>query len=224
MAQEHRLLVQPLSHIPVIHPALFYSNGDGQFNWSIDASGADYVADYNADAAFVGAKGLRLHTKSTTPAIDDYVHARQRLWIPPTKILRFQAVIASYGASPDTQLAFTLMHYDGAIQRTAGVRLDAVDGTVYYWTSGAAWTAISALSWNSVATYWNKLDFAISIADGLYNRITLNHNTQDMSALAIQAAASATAAHLYLLISLIAKANAMARAHIDQILLTGESL
>lgn len=80
---ERYRIVQPISHVPVCHPAIFWDNGDCSFNYDADGEGGDWSASYVAAAAHSFVWGIRLSTRSTAPAIGDDVWIKKYLWLPP---------------------------------------------------------------------------------------------------------------------------------------------
>lgn len=228
MPKEHYARVLGFSRIPILHPAILYDDASGTFNWLDMGTPADYTADYDPSAAYVGINGIQLNTKQTTPAANDYVRIYRHIWLPPHQLLRIQLVFNHVDKDISAYLRVILHWYQGETHYVAGIRTKADDGEVSY-ASGitgviATWTVLPGVTIPLMDDVWNKLDLSVNWIDAMYQYIHLNDTIVDGTALPVGSLEYAAAKVLSIYIELETLQAAQAIARLDQILLTPENL
>jgi len=227
MPQEHYQRAHAFSTIPIIHPALFFDDSSGTFNWIPCAEGDDYTAEYDPVAAFVQLNGILLKTKLTTPAINDYVQIERHLWLPPLGILRLQVMFCLLSYRPYQKIELILIWYDKLSQHAAGLQLmghtDAVGYLTGYSVPNFSYTTIPYLRLTHGSNLWNKVDLSVNPLTDTYHRIQVNERVLDGSPYPIFVEATAVPQELMLLIKTTTLEAVQATAYIDQILLTQEA-
>jgi len=227
MSQEHYQRTLPFSRVPILHPAIFYDNASGTFNWLQSGDGVDFTADYHADAAFVDTNGIRLITKSTTPAENDLVTINRILWMPPINRLRFQACFHFPTYAINCRLKFWVETYDGLTLHATGIAANPQNGVVYYISALPAgaptWSVLPGVTIPMADAIWSKLDFSTDFATDYNHLLHLNSTVLDVSAVAVPTFGSPAQRRLTLFIQLQTLQIAQATAYVDQVLLTPEN-
>jgi len=225
MPIEHYVRTLGLGHVPVIHPAIFYDDCQGAFNYIIEGTGDSYAASYEAEAAMVGKLGLRLETRTINQAINDYVQITKRLHLSPTKLLRIQFVFTHYAATPSSELIIYLHWFTGEQEYLAGLTFQQSVAAVLYWGAAPAWVAIPDVTYIKGPLSWNSVDLTIDLANNLYSHLLLNEYALDLKAFAIPFQADpAEPKRADLAFSFKTTVADTARLYLDQILITPEAL
>jgi hypothetical protein len=223
MPDDRYLRTHPLSHVPILYPALFYDDCNGTLPYSATGDGADYIAAYQTVAPLAGTKQLRLQTRTTGPTTGDAVTIALHTFLTPAKLLRLIAHFKTYQSPPHSILYFAFHWYDGTNQHLAIIRLRTDEADVAYYGPAPNYTTLSGVTFNPTTGHWHRLDFAINVADALYHRLTFDHNIANMQSIAIPTTADATLPHLRLIVTLETTQNALAYCALDQILLLAEN-
>lgn len=221
--EERRPIVHPLSHVPVIYPALFYDDGNGADNWITSADGADFDASYQSVAAYVGAKGLRLATRATGPTTGDVVTVSHYIPSTPNNLLRVRVHFCQRDATPDGFFYVFPYWFDGTNFYAPEICFDTSDQKVYYATTLRAGYVDSGLEFSEINLSWTLLDFSIDLNTHTYKTLRVNNRIVDLSAIPIAANANATKPSIRLYIEVATAANAQIAYYVDQILVTAEN-
>jgi hypothetical protein len=126
---------------------LLLEDCEGAFTWSIIGTGGDDVHTFAAAAAFMGAYGMQLKTRTTNPAENDYVEAYKFMGFPESKLV----VVRLRWASPDLtkvkSFVVDLYLRDGATTWQASLRFDTVNHLVKYLNAAGGSTTIVGMGW-----------------------------------------------------------------------------
>lgn len=227
MPEQHYFRTHPMSHVPIIHPAMLLDDCSATFIWLSAGDGADWTAEYDPSAAHAQLNGILLQTRETSPAIDDVVTIARRIWLPPLRLLRLQAVFSTVAVTPDAYLYFRLDWYDSVTLYSAGLRFHVTTAAVAYISARAGgepvWTDITDFDYNLYPDTFNKLDLSVNIYDNFYHLIHVNEHFWDCRAIPIGYETDATGKHLLVTIELQTLVAEQATAYVDQLLLTPEN-
>jgi len=162
---------------PIIYPTIFFDNGDGTFNYHVTADGADFVAVYATEAAFVGLNGIHLKTRTTDPEALDEVRCEYR----PGKCLETLA-----------NLKVMFRCAEGVVSSYVEIKLGYCDvGTRYYGhlilkfedhecgyfskDNGAnTFHTMGTTRFLSDDRLWHIVDISINIATHMYRSVRVN--------------------------------------------------
>lgn len=222
MLERHRRIYS-FNKPAVIWPILFQDDCEGVFLWKSQGSGADWTADYDETIAYVGAHSLRLVTKSTDPAIDDYVAAHKNLWVPPYRMLTF--IFCFYrSAGTNSDLIASFKWYDGANAHAAALKFLTSGSAIHYLDSGATYKTVTDWKWNTgTVKRWNFCSLTLNLANNEYAQLTVNHQVKSLAGTGYAVTEDPTLAYLDLWFSLETRAANQAGCRIDQILLRGDN-
>lgn len=221
--QERRPITTPISHVPILFPAIFYDDCAGTFNYQDSGDGADYAAAYNSAYAYVGEKGIQLRTRTTTPASGDVVSITKSIPLPPTQLLRVQLNFATLVTTRQPNIYVALLYYDGSSVNAPELAFTPADSKVYYAASFRSDYTDTGLTYNPVQNNWNHLDFSVNLSAGKYHNLTVNNGIADLSTISVPTSADATAAILKLFLEIETRTASYYYAGLDQILVTTEN-
>ena len=212
-----------LNQANIIWPILFADDCEGVFLWKSQGTGADWTADYDETIAYVGAHSLRLVTKSTDPAIDDYAAIHKNLWVPPYKRLSLSFTFyRSVGTNSD--LIASLYWYDGVNAHCAALKFLTSGSAIHYFDSGGIYQAITGWKWNTgTVKRWNFCSLTLDLVKNEYADLTVNHQSKCLAGTGYAVSPDATLAYLDLWFSLETMAANQAGCRIDQLLLRGDN-
>jgi hypothetical protein len=212
----------PFCLIPTIHPAMFYDDCSGYFNYVKTGNAGDFNASYVNTAGFNKPYGIRLTTRVTGPAIDDYASFTKYLWFPANKRMRLQLLFACPDISTDTEIAIQMTILDGTNGKTAQVQLGVAWNYVAVFVVPATAVQIPGARWTRYNAYWNYFDLSVDFSTMYYNCLVLNDQIFDLSTYPLHYSASPTAPYSMISVQITTKEAATALLNISDILLTPE--
>lgn len=213
-------IVLPFCYIPTIHPAIFYDDGNGTANYVLAGSGSDYTVAYSTQAAFCRTKGLRLATKTTTPAVDDYVQATKNFWYPASQRLRIQLLFCDTDTTVDKEITFSLTTTDGTTLKAMLVQCGVAQNYVAIYVPVATAFQLPGAQWIRFNLGWNYLDLSADLSSMYYKTLALNHQVFDISQHQVHTAAIGTEPRACFTILLTTKEAAISIIYVSDILIT----
>jgi len=212
-------IITPISRVPVCHPAIFFDDCNGTFNYAAAGDGADWTAEYNTEAAHSGLKGIRLSTKTTTPTSSDVVSISKLLWLPPTQMFTLDLLFKNIIEAEYFDITMGCTWYDGTNANIALLHFTSSDRTVGYYSGPAAYTDIPELKFCPTWKVWNHLRASVNLQRQAWQFIEVNNNVADGRNFTIPQGVDATVAHLLLWIVVATSTAAIASIDFDHILL-----
>jgi len=212
---------------PILHPALFYDNAEGAFQWTVTGTAGEYKASYETSGALVGQKGLVMHTKTETPANNDYV--RTSIYVPggPGPIVRFQLSFRRDAATSthfSTEFRFSVDNETNKLQAWLEAHWQIMR-LAYQMKINAGWTMTEMDDSHLRAGegQWHNLNVAINIETAKWVSIVLNGKSLTIANDDLEKAVSTYHDRgIQIQLGTIAVAALMAGSHFDQILITSE--
>jgi len=216
-------IVLPYCDPRTIQPQIFADDSAGTFNFIVSGTGPDYVAQYNSSASFCRTNGILLATRTTAPAVDDFVSIVKRIWYPPNQKLRLQYLFAPYDSTRDLEFSAIINTYDGTYAKTAYVQVGVAENFVGIYTYSATLTQIPGATWCRQDSNWNSLDLSVDLSSLAYKTLAINNQVYDLSAYTMHYAASGTLPRAQFQFLLTTKVANISRVYLDQILVTPEN-
>ena len=172
---------------------------EGAMTWIISGTGGDDVHENAAVAAFQGAYGLHLKTRTTDAAEDDYLMVQKRFDMPASNLLVARLKIAPVNPDKIKYLDVNLGIDDGVQPYLGAVRFDFDAGKVYHAKSPTGWTEIPALATVFSTLTWYTLELSVDCGAHTYLNVRFNGLSADLSDQALQpnGATNGRAAYLY---------------------------
>jgi len=150
---------------------LFLDDMEYATPYVVTGTGADFACAVDPAAKLFGVKGLKLDTKTTTPAEDDYVKALIQICYPETDLLvaRLRLGYPDVQKTKDVQVALRVKN--GAREYLAAIKYDSEAKLVYYWSSGGAWEPLTGYGYTQTGILWTLFDMSIDL--GLKEYLTI---------------------------------------------------
>lgn len=194
---------------------LLLDDMEGASVWTISGTGADYDGLFAGAADFFGSKGLRLRTRATDPAEDDYVQALRFIPFPRTELVVYRVHIGLPDVSRTKSMEILGEYVDGSNQRIFGLRYCPNEPALKYLNSGGTYTEISGYDQTASDNQWWIMELVVQFESFKYVECTFNGITTDLSAYAIQNGGASAARYHQVILRHIAAGAAQASAHVD---------
>lgn len=212
---------------PILHPALFYDNAEGTFQWTVTGTAGEYKASYETSGALVGLKGLVMHTKTDTPAGGDYVKAN--IYVPggAGPIVRFQLSFRRDAATSThftTQIRFHVNNEANILNAFLEAHWQIARLAYLMKTNGGwAMTEMDDSHLRPGEGQWHTLNVAINIETAKWISIVLNGKSLTIANDALEEGVSTYHDRgIRFELGTLAIPNEMAGSHFDQLLITTE--
>jgi len=224
MSQEKYNKVFPFGHVPILYPALFYDDCEGNYSWITTGTGTDYAANYATQNVFVGKQVISLKTRATTPTINDTITIQKTFGAVPTQLVRIQLLYRRASQPPTHSFELRFDWYDGENLWCVNIRLDGASEHVDYWRADHLFHTIPNWRFDPSWYTWNRIDLSVDLLKHLYRRLAINHQVTDLNAEIELSEPDTKPAALALSLNLRTLENIQAWALVDQVLVTPESL
>jgi len=166
---------------PILHPAIFYDDAAGTFNYTLTGTGEDYVGRYDNVPAFVGTNGILLQTRATTPAAMDVVQARKCVPANKLPIISLRALWKYPAAGPtNVRVRFSINHSLGTQYHEAQVQFCAYAPYAQFLKKTNGTWALSDIPGWVVAggdDRWQDVTLRVNTETGCYVSIEFNGQT-----------------------------------------------
>lgn len=212
---------------PILLPAIFFDDCSGTLPYQNVGTGADWQIAYVTDAPYVGLNGLKVETKPTDPAENDYARAEIQMPANEFPILRFQALVTrAITTSTNFITSIAVTADDGAQGYLAEIQIDWNTPAFSYSkkvNAGFEITPIDDWHPNYQDKGWNHVQLAINMATGSYHEIIMNGKRHSIPTEPMGLVPTTNwAPFIKLWLQTQAVAAAQAATYFDQILVTAE--
>lgn len=178
MAKEYEKKVDIINTIGVQVLPDFYDAFDAALSgWTASGTGADFSVATAAAAAYRGASGLRIKTRTTTPAINDVATAQRTFAKRECKF----AVVKIMFKPNAGDIAIRI--YDGstpAANPYYQLKYDSSAGAFLIETANGVWATKLTLT-SSLAAGWNMIGLKIDVLNKKYHSIIHGSTITDIS-------------------------------------------
>jgi len=208
---------------PIIYPNIFYDNGDGTFNYRVTADGADFIAAYATEAAFVGLNGIHLKTRTTEHAASDSVTVIYEPGRPLEKLLTLQALFARAQTNEHFWVHLAIGFSIGAQLYQGEVRFNMSTGDADYlnsFTPNKQYTVGLSAGANHEHRRWNIFKLGIDLTALTYRTMQINERSVDLSALSLPYTATTVAHKTHIELGIVTWIDEICEAYFDQLLVT----
>lgn len=137
-------------------------------------TGADFNIIVHESSRFHGASGLKLSTKTTTPAEDDYVKAEISFCYPVVMRLCARARIRIATSAKVKDYQIEINKYTGVAHYKAAFKFDNEVHKLYYWSSGGAWVEVAGYAFTMPDDIWTLFDMVLDLNTATYKQVTLH--------------------------------------------------
>ena len=159
--------------------------------FDVSGTGADFTLTPASGAALFNATGLRLKTRATDPAEDDYAKAVHPICFPSTRLLTVRARISSPDISTVKAYGILVQFFNTDTNSIASILHEPNTPRLTYRNAAGGETEITGCDQVTVDGAWHLLQFQLDLTTGKYTKVLFNGIETTIDA-AYQTAADAT--------------------------------
>ena len=165
MSQDYIQKVTVRGSNPLCDDILMYDNFEGRLNWAGSGTGTDWVVAQSSggNEMIDGLYGLKLQTRTTTPAAGNWVTAIRYMGQLPGRILRYFVYFRPVGVNGCSSVDFGFYLYNGQTVTYVIVSYFVGDHTWKYYTPSGTWVAIPGMSMVYDPNAWSYLEFLYDV-------------------------------------------------------------
>jgi len=165
---------------------LFLDDCEGTCTWIMGGTGGDSTVSHETTAAFMGLKGLRLVTRTTTATTGDNVQARRYFPYAKAGPLYFKCLFMMPDTVRTNNMVFEFDIFNGTRCYTAGISYDPADGNLHYRNNAGVYTSIAGTVYLPVGDAWINMEIAIDTEKKQYIGVKCGHNEVSLVGTAFQ--------------------------------------
>jgi len=211
------------SNLGFARGVLLLEDCEGTFTWVDSGTGGDDVHEFATAAAFMGLQGMRLKTRTTGAAANDYVMVSKPMGYPESGLCVARARIAVPALAAVGGFTLAVVARNGTRRWQGELVVSPNAPTVEYLNAAGAWTAVAALAYAPVVFGFVTLEVALDLRSMEYVEGAWNGARADLAGVSMYDAAADTARGLTLAVSVRAAGAAAAELYADN-LYVGEFL
>ena len=217
MSRDHIGAFNVNSNLNFAKGIMLLDNCEGTCNWTKAGTGADPVLDYNSAAAFIGTNGMRIQTRSTSPAQYDVCSATKIIHLPVSGYMKFRAMCNFPDVSLVQQLSMMLYLYHLTDIWKAELRLTPNTPTMQYMNAAGGATAIADMALKVADGQWFELEVGVDVTEHEYVAAQFNGIEVALSKIGFYDADDTTFTGANLFLEIGSAGAAQATAYFDQI-------
>ncbi len=215
MPRDHVGLYPVSSQMGFSRGIILLDDAEGTFNWTVTGTGSDFAASYETDAAFMGTKGIKLVTKTTTPAENDSCQIERFMPYPEADLLTMRMRCCLPLVSNVKYVMFSVYTYDGERLYQAEMLWQPKDGGVYMAVEHLQSIEIPGSNWEVVNGAWVTMEFTVNLKDKKYISAMFNGTRADMSAHLIEVLSASTKRYMRINAKVVADGAAQTTIYCD---------
>ncbi|HJX61856.1 MAG TPA: hypothetical protein VJ578_04735 [Dehalococcoidia bacterium] len=196
---------------------LLLDDCEGSMTWIVSGTGGDDVHAYAAAAAYTGATGLHLKTRTTASAVDDELTVQKLLDYPASGLLVARLRLAPVVLARDKAIYLSLRHDDGAQQYLAALKLCPATSKTYYLDAAGTYIELTDLDITYTASCFYVVGLAIDCLAHQYLYAQFTGRQADLAGLPLYNDAATAARSAQILLTITATAAGPAEAYFDNI-------
>ena len=163
---------------------LVFDDFEGALSWEKDGVGS-YTVEITNAAVLDGSYSLRLITQPTDPVVTDWVLARKRCTLAPSRYIRITLLWAPGSALPSGNSYFTFKYCFGSLLYTFSIKFDYANSTWQYQDSAGNWQNIDGSNVDILSGEPFRLQFVFDIMKLKYKSFSINSLLFDLTDIAI---------------------------------------
>lgn len=153
---------------------LLLDDCEGTFVWEVAGSGGDDVHDFAGVAAFHGANGMRLISRTTAAAIGDGVIVSRMLGFPESGLLVYRLRMCLPDVSAVANVSFTVDIFDGVDNYAAVLLWLPNTPLAMYMDATGGFTPIAGLGAGAMDGAWFLFEMVLDVRAMAYERLAMN--------------------------------------------------
>jgi len=174
-----------VSQVPFQESLILYDDLEGLLKWTAEGTGADYAVELSETDCFYGNKSLHLKTRVTDPAANDYTRASRTIPVPSTNFIE-ASFLFKLSDNSDTSYFDFKIDFEYNLQRIqAGISYRGSSDIWAYINSAGSTVNLTGSDIPVTEDCWHRVKLRINVATGYYDKLTVDNDVFDMSALAL---------------------------------------
>jgi len=219
-AYDQRVVV--IGKIDNTGPILLDENFLQGLTWTFGGAGSDWNAEVSRENVYQGRYALKLQTRATTPAANDYFSLTKNLHVLQSKGITFQSVLNYQSNALISLIRFSLDFYDGTYRVISAVQYLPPEAKWQYLNENGSYSDITGGNITLLANAWHRILFSFNFGTCKYGRLQCEDLDINISTLQGQKIASAVGRGLEVVIRAETETAAQLTIYIDNICITGE--
>lgn len=189
---DHSRRVSVQTQLGMSRNVLMWEDGSRGLDWIVSGTGADPVVAASSTYSFIGAKSIKLSTRSTSPADNDIGNMIMQFPYPVAKRLFVGTRVFVADVSTVERVEFRCRIYNGIRTYRATLLHVFSSGSYEYNDSSGVGTNFAAADGGVVDKCWMFLGVELDLNTFKYVKANFNGVEADLSAVSIQDAAAST--------------------------------
>jgi hypothetical protein len=186
MGKPYERNINVLSYPTYFGNILCYDNFEDLLKWEKTGTGADYICEKFNTLAYNGSYSLRLKTRATNPAANDYVQAKRQLTIRASKQLLISLNVNAYQPDGLKYIEVLYSFSDQLLLYEVNLRYSAADGLLYISTPDGSAEVISTSALSFASGAWANITLIFNLATAKWKTIYFASSKFDVSAYSIR--------------------------------------
>lgn len=170
---------------------LLMDDCEGALTWTKSGTAGDSTLSLDAEAAFYGATGMKLVSRTTGAAAGDTIQAYKGVDIPESGLLVFRAKIRCPNTARLDKIDLSAAVYIGATYKEAVLRWDEQLGKLQYKDDTGAFVDLMTGGPNAYQGTWTTMELMIDTRAFRYIRARYNGQVYDLDGINLLSAAAA---------------------------------
>lgn len=147
---------------------LMLDDGEGTYVWTTTGTGADFAGSHETTAAFFGTKGMKLITRVTDPAEDDYVRAVRTVALPEAGLVVWRTLVRLPDVSDVKTFHLMVTEKQGVRAWNYELKWTVATPKVEVLTTSGAYTEITEFAKAIDDGGWQVVELVLNVADHEY--------------------------------------------------------
>lgn len=196
---------------------LLLDDCEGTFTWIVLGTGGDDVHAYATPAAFMGLNGLRMKTRVTAAAQNDYLDVHKFVGVPESGLLVYRTRLCFPNLTGQASVNMNVAFYNASREWRAMLSVVPATGAVSYYDSAGGMTAVAGLAGLLPAVGWATMELVLDLNTMEYVEAAWDGNRVSLAGIGMYDLGVSTDRAVYVGISIIASAAPPAEIYADNI-------
>lgn len=189
----------------------------GAMNWTKSGTGGDDLLEHAAAAAFFGATGLHLKTRTTDAAQNDSIVAQKNFDFPASGLLVYRAKLNSPSLAAANSISLQTNACAADTLNSFSLNYNPAGPALYYIASGGNPIELTGANIEITDNQWQTIEIVLNLLTMTAISVTWCGHTYDLSGVGMFIGIPDSATYTQLRISLITTAAAPAELYADAI-------
>lgn len=219
MGKEYVRQIMVLGEVPTMGPVVLYDNMEDVFKWTITGNTGDFAGTKDTATMYNGGASMKLLTRVTDAAADDYVQALRTSFQRPGQRYAIECIWRPESATLISWVTFEFNILDGAYRHQGAIICDVEGGRWYYRRSDGGEVELTDLTTGMAHQAWHRLRLEFDESLGKYIKVIADGKEVDMSALAYQKVGNISPVKFEWFVKVVTVTTIAAEVYVDDVLI-----